>query len=164
MHSRESQYLSIKVLIVFGSSKGRTGRIAEILSDALTGNGLTPVLKNVFEARPEELLEYRYIVLGSSTYGQGDLQQDFLDFERGMDDLDLTGIKAAVFGSGNSRYAYYAEAVDILEAKVKIQGARLILPSFRQDMMIESPDGEEVLQWAEELADAIALETAADIK
>ncbi len=164
MHSRESQYLSIKVLIVFGSSKGRTGRIAEILSDALSGKGLTPVLKNVFEAKSDELLEYPYIVLGSSTYGQGDLQQDFLDFERGMDDLDLTGIKAAVFGSGNSRYAYYAEAVDILEAKVKIQGARLILPSFRQDMMIESPDGEEVLQWAEELADAIALETAADIK
>jgi len=73
-----------------------------------------------------------------------------------MDDLDLSGIKAAVFGSGNSRYAYYGEAVDILEAKVKIQGARLILPSFRQDMMMESPDGEEVMHWAEELARAIA--------
>ncbi|MCD6342878.1 MAG: flavodoxin domain-containing protein [Spirochaetaceae bacterium] len=154
--------MSINVLIVFGSSKGRTGRIAEILSDALTAKGLTTVLKNVFEARPKELLDYRYIVLGSSTYGQGDLQRDFLDFERGMDDLDLTGIKAAIFGSGNSRYAYYAEAVDILEAKVKIQGARLILPSFRQDMMMESPDGEEVLQWTQELADTI--HAGSDIK
>jgi len=155
--------LSIKILIVFGSSKGRTGRIAEILSDALTEKGLTTVLKNVFEARPEELLEYRYIVLGSSTYGQGDLQSDFLDFERGMDDLDLTGIKAAIFGSGNSRYAYYAEAVDILEAKVKIQGARLVLPSFRQDMMMESPEGEEVFQWAQELANAIASDAGSDV-
>lgn len=156
--------MSIKVLIVFGSSKGRTGRIAEILSEALAEKGLTTVLKNVFEARPEELLDYRYIVLGSSTYGQGDLQSDFLDFERGMDDLDLTGIKAAIFGSGNSRYAYYAEAVDILEAKVKIQGARLVLPSFRQDMMMESPEGEEVFQWAGELADAIASDAGSDIK
>ncbi len=156
--------MSIKILIVFGSSKGRTGRIAEILSDALAEKGLTTVLKNVFEARPEELLEYRYIVLGSSTYGQGDLQSDFLDFERGMDDLDLTGIKAAIFGSGNSRYAYYAEAVDILEAKVKIQGARLVLPSFRQDMMMESPEGEEVFQWAQELANAIVSDAGSDIK
>ena len=155
--------MSIKILIVFGSSKGRTGRIAEILSDALAEKGLTTVLKNVFEARPEELLEYRYIVLGSSTYGQGDLQSDFLDFERGMDDLDLTGIKAAIFGSGNSRYAYYAEAVDILEAKVKIQGARLVLPSFRQDMMMESPEGEEVFQWAQELANAIASDAGSDV-
>ncbi|MCK5735137.1 MAG: flavodoxin domain-containing protein, partial [Spirochaetaceae bacterium] len=98
---------SLRVLIIFGSTKGRTGRIAEILSDALSKKGLMPVLKNVFEAKPVELLDYKYIVLGSSTYGQGDLQRDFLEFERGMDDLDLSGIKAAIFGSGNSRYAYY---------------------------------------------------------
>lgn len=130
--------------------------MAEILVNSLSELGLKSVLNNVFEARPEELLEHRYIVLGCSTYGQGDLQRDFLEYERGMDDLDLTGIKAAIFGSGNSRYQYYGEAVDILEAKVKIQGARLILPSFRQDMMLETPDGEEVQTWSVELAQAIA--------
>lgn len=134
--------------------------MGQILSESLSALNMKPVLKNVFEARPAELLQYRYIVLGSSTYGQGDLQRDFLEFERGMDDLDLTGIKAAVFGSGNSRYQYYAEAVDILEAKVKIQGARLIIPSFRQDMMLESPEGEEVITWAGELAEAIARDYA----
>jgi flavodoxin I len=72
-----------------------------------------------------------------------------------MDDLDLTGIKAAIFGSGNSRYTYYAEAVDILEAKVRIQGARLVHPSFRQDMMLEPPDGENVVSWAASLAKAV---------
>ena len=149
-------YLSLEVLIVFASSKGRTGRMAQILSESLSAAELTPVLKNVFEAKPGDLLLYRYIVLGCSTYGQGDLQRDFLDFERGMDDLDLTGIKAAIFGSGNSRYQYYGEAVDILEAKVRIQGARLILPSFRQDMMLETPDGEEVVDWSKDLASAIA--------
>jgi len=144
-----------RVLIVYGSSKGRTGRIAREAARALESRGMQAVMKNVFEARPEELLDYPYIVLGSSTYGQGDLQRDFLDFERGMDDLDLTGIKAAIFGSGNSRYQYYAEAVDILEAKVKIQGARLLIPSFRQDMMSEAPDGEEVRSWAARLAEAV---------
>lgn len=130
--------------------------MAEILAKSLSEVNMKSVLKNVFEARPEELLEHRYIVLGCSTYGQGDLQRDFLEYERGMDDLDLTGIKAAIFGSGNSRYQYYGEAVDILEAKVRIQGARLILTSFRQDMMLETPDGEEVAAWAAELAQAIA--------
>lgn len=130
--------------------------MAGILADALSAKGLTPILKNVYEAKPENLNFYRYIVLGCSTYGQGDLQRDFLEFERGMDDLDLTGIKAAIFGSGNSRYQYYGEAVDILEAKVKILNARLIVPSFRQDMMSESPDGEEVDDWSRSLAEAIA--------
>ncbi len=147
--------LKNEVIIIYGSNKGRTGRMASLLVEELEEKEIPFVLKNVFEASPAELTEYSYIVLGSSTYGQGDLQQDFLAFERGMDDLDLTGVKAAIFGSGNSRYVYYGEAVDILEAKVKIQGARLIHPSFRQDMMTEAPDGDEVRTWARELVDAI---------
>jgi len=148
--------LKSEVLIIYGSSKGRTARMAGVLAEALESAGIPVILKNVFEADPRELVEHSHFVLGCSTYGQGDLQRDFLEFERGMDDLDLSGIKAAVFGSGNSRYAYYAEAVDILEAKVKIQGARLICPSFRQDMMDEVPDGDEVRTWAAELAAAVA--------
>jgi len=143
------------VLIVYGSSKGRTGRIADVIAKVLSEFGCVPVLKNVFEVRPLLLTQYAYVVLGCSTYGQGDLQQDFWEFERSMDELDLTGIKVAVFGSGNSRYAYFAEAVDILEAKVKILNARLLLPSRRQDMMAGSPEDEKVRSWARDLAEAI---------
>lgn len=132
--------------------------MADLLGEELERRRIPFVLKNVFEAAPRELTEHAVIVLGCSTYGQGDLQRDFLEFERGMDDLDLTGIKAAVFGSGNSRYAYYGEAVDILEAKVKIQGGRLVWSSFRQDMMTGSPEDDDVKEWAAELADAIAVE------
>jgi flavodoxin I len=147
--------LGPEVLIVYGSSKGRTGRIAGMVAEALGNAGCAVTLQNVFEARPEQLPDFRYVVLGSSTYGQGDLQQDFLDFERDMDHLDLTGIKAAVFGSGNSRYAYYAEAVDILEAKLKILNARLLVPSFRHDMMDGPPESTEAAEWAASLAAAI---------
>ena len=145
----------MEVLIVYGSTKGRTARIAAILERTLIDGGITAVSKNVFAARPGELSLYPYVVLGSSTYGQGDLQQDFLEFELGMDDLDLTGCRAAVFGSGNSRYTYFAEAVDILEAKLNLLGARLLIPGLRQNMMTQSPNGTEVHQWAMELTAAI---------
>ena len=143
------------VFIVYGTGRGRTGRIAGILENVLTEANLRVESKNVFLARPSELKEYPYAVLGCSTYGQGDLQRDFLDFERGMDDIDLSGLKAAVFGSGNSRYACFAQAVDILEARVKILGGRLLLPGLRQDMMYGRPEGEDVRAWAGELAAAI---------
>lgn len=144
-----------EVLIVYGSSRGRTRRIAGVLEDVLGEAGLRVISKNVSLARPAELMEYSYAVLGCSTYGQGDLQRDFLEFERGMDDLDLSGVRAAVFGSGNSRYVYFAEAVDILEARVKILGGRLLLPGLRQDMMTGRPEDEDVRAWAGELAAAI---------
>ncbi|MCG8452274.1 MAG: flavodoxin domain-containing protein [Spirochaetales bacterium] len=140
-----------EALIIYGSSKGRTARIAQQIGQAFAESDITYTLKNVFEARPEELSQYAFVILGSSTYGQGDLQRDFLDFERGMDDLDLTSIHGAVFGSGNSRYTYFAEAVDILEAKIKILNGRLLLPSLKQDMMEGSPDSPDVTQWIQEL-------------
>ncbi len=144
-----------EVLIVYGSTRRKTARIAAVLGKTLEEAGISAVIKNVFETSPGELNEYPYVVLGSSTYGQGDLQQDFLRFELGMDDLDLTGCKAAVFGSGNSRYPFFAEAVDILEARLSILGARLLISGLRQDMMTQLPEGEEVHHWARELAAAI---------
>lgn len=145
----------MKVLIVYGSSKGRTGRIAKFIAGILQEQGINVTLKNVYEAKPEEISDYSCFILGSSTYGQGDLQQDFFEFERRMDDLDLTGKVAAVFGSGNSRYVYFSEAVDILEARIKILGARLLLPGLRQDMMNSSPEGEEVHDWGKSLVRAL---------
>lgn len=147
---------SMNALIVYGSSKGRTKKMASLVETAFQNANIPVVLKNVFEVEPRELNNYTHIVLGSSTYGQGDLQKDFLYFELGMDSLDLSGIKAAVFGSGNSRYVYFAEAVSILEAKLSMLGARLITPSYKQDMMYESPDGEEVREWALNLAKVVA--------
>lgn len=145
----------IPALIIYGSSTGKTARMANIVKQALTEVGLDVYLKNVFETRPRELLEYPYILLGCSTYGQGDLQQDFIDFERGMDALDLSGKQAAVFGSGNSRYAYFGEAVDILEARLRNINARLLLPGYRQNMMTEAPEGQDFQAWTRDLAETI---------
>ncbi len=135
-------------MIIYGSTKGRTKRIAILIEEVLKNNGISVTIKNVYEARPDELPLYPYLILGSSTYGQGDLQLDFREFELGMDELDLTGCKAAVFGSGNSRYTYFAEAVDILEAKLSILGAQLLIPGLRQDMLLNAPESEESRQWA----------------
>lgn len=139
------------VFIVYATSKGHTRRIADMAADALEADGFAVSVKNVFEARAEELLDFPFFVLGCSTYGQGDLQRDFLPFEIGMDDLDLHGKWGAVFGSGNRRYQYFAEAVDILEAKIKIQGGRLLLSGLKQDMLDGPPDGDEAAAWVTEL-------------
>ncbi|OQX28592.1 MAG: hypothetical protein B0D92_08105 [Spirochaeta sp. LUC14_002_19_P3] len=154
----------MQALIVYGSSKGRVARIAAIVSETLNKAGISVLSRNVFEVKPSRLLDYPCLILGCSTYGQGDLQQDFLEFERGMDTLDLSGRTAAVFGSGNSRYPYFAEAVDILEAKLKILGAQLLLPGYRQDMMTSSPEGEDTRQWAENLAAAIMQKGGKELK
>ena len=128
--------------------------MASIISAVLEERNISVTTRNVFEARPEELEDYKFIILGSSTWSDGDLQSDFIDFERKMDNLSLKGHYGAVFGSGSSRFRFFCEAVRILEAKLRSLGARMILPSLMVNDL-ENRTEEECREWAAVLADEI---------
>ncbi len=141
-------------IILYGSKQGKTEAMASHISSVLKERGIENVCKNVFSASPSELKDYKIILLGSSTWSDGDLQSDFIDFERGMDDIDLKGHFGAAFGSGSSRFRFFCEAVRILEAKLRSQGSRILLPS----LMVNDLEGrheQESREWAAVLADEI---------
>jgi flavodoxin I len=127
--------------------------MAHIVGSALSQTGASVDVRNVFEVRPPKLANYDVVVLGSSTWADGDLQSDFLSFEREMDELDLAGAPVAVFGPGDNRFPHFCEAVDILEAKVKSCNGRLLLPSLKVDTLGGNLE-DETQAWAAELADA----------
>ena len=143
-----------KVLIIYGSKQGKTESMAAVISSVLEERKIPVSCKNVFEAKPEELLEYKFIILGSSTWSDGDLQSDFIDFEREMDDLNLKGHFGAAFGSGSSRFRFFCEAVRILESKLRSLGCRIMLPSLMVNDL-EARTEEESREWAAVLADEI---------
>jgi len=135
-----------KILIIYGSKRGKTRAMAELLEKKLKEGGHDVFLKNVYSARPEELLDYDLVLLGCSTWNDGDLEVDFIDFERKMDDYDLSGKSFAVFGPGSSRYRYFCEAVEILESRIKINGGSLLIPSLKTDEL-ENQVFEETETW-----------------
>jgi len=141
-------------IIVFGSKRGRTAGMAQVIAEELENRGIGTDVRNVFETRPTDLLKYKYIILGSSTWSDGDLEVDFIDFERGMDKLDLKGRFCAVFGPGSTRFRFFCEAVNILEAKVRSLGARMILPPLKVNEMAGRVD-EESREWGTILAEEI---------
>jgi flavodoxin I len=101
-----------KIGVFFGSTLGDTGDAAEAIraqfGDAdIFDIGRTAVAK---------MSDYDVLILGSSTWGLGELQDDWeavLDDLRG---LDLSGKKVALFGSGDqSMYdETYCDALGIL--------------------------------------------------
>jgi len=141
-------------IVVFGSKQGKTALMASIITSVLVERGISVTSKNVYEARPEDLQNYKFIILGSSTWSDGDLQSDFIDFERKMDNLELKGHFGAAFGSGSSRFRFFCEAVRILEAKLRSLGARIMLPSLMVNDL-ENRTEEECRDWAAVLADEI---------
>jgi flavodoxin I len=145
-----------KVILIYGSTTGNTETLAEGVVSGLKRGGTEVTVKDVTEAEVDKLLDYDVIVLGSSTWGDGELQDDFVDFYNKMDKVLLTGKKAAVFGPGDKE-SYpdtYCEAVNILEERLKKCGAEIIVKSFKVDGDIE-PVMEVAESWGEEIVKSL---------
>ncbi|MBR8463490.1 flavodoxin FldA [Campylobacter sp. faydin G-24] len=107
--------------IVFGSSMGNTEEAAQFLSENL---GLENEVLNVTDVDADKINSYDKLILGTSTWGSGDLQDDWDAFN--FDGLKLTGKTVAVFGMGDSE-SYsdeYCNGMAKLYDAIVAQGAK----------------------------------------
>lgn len=135
-----------KTVVIFGSTMGNTEDMAKAISSVLSAE-----LFNVSKIKTTQLVDYDNIILGSSTWGDGELQDDFLKFEAEMASLDLNSKKAAVFGPGESMYPQFCKAVDILEQRLIKCGAQIACPSLKIDGDV-SAQIPAILDWTKNLA------------
>ncbi|WP_295935944.1 flavodoxin [uncultured Alistipes sp.] len=86
--------------IFYGSTMGTTEAIAADIAKQL---GVSDAdLHNVSDASAGEVQKYDLLILGSSTWGAGDLQDDWYGFLDDLKTQDLSGKKVALFGCGDS--------------------------------------------------------------
>ena len=116
----------MKIGIYYGSTTGNAQSAAEAIRDAFAGEEVA--CESIADAQPDYLAGYDLLILGSSTWGDGELQDDWISFLPKMDAIDLTGRKVALFGMGDqSGWAdTYADAMGILYDKVIERGATVI--------------------------------------
>jgi len=92
-----------RAIIVYGSTTGSTELLAGYVAKGMNEAGVDVTVLNVTDVDVEELLDYDIIFLGSSTWGEGELQDDFIGFYDDMEGLSLQGKKAAAFGPGDGQ-------------------------------------------------------------
>lgn len=68
------------------------------------------------------------------------MPDEFLDFYDELDDLDLSGKQAAVFGSADSSYPNYGGAVDLLEEKLEELVAVLVAKGLKVELGPTDPE------------------------
>ncbi|MUT65981.1 flavodoxin [Paenibacillus sp. NEAU-GSW1] len=129
-----------KILVLYTSLTGNTEEMAEYIAEGAQETGAEVVSKEAFDASPGEMLAYDGIVIGAYTWGDGELPDEFLDFYEGMAGLDLSGRKAAAFGSGDTSYPIYCAAVDLIEQKLRELGAEIVAEGLKVEY---SPSAEE---------------------
>ncbi|MDR0667816.1 MAG: flavodoxin [Prevotellaceae bacterium] len=88
-----------KIGIFYGSSSGNTESIAKRIAAKL---GIAPNdIYDVGSAKADRLADYDVLLLGSSTWGIGDLQDDWEGFIHALPSA-VAGKKVALFGCGDS--------------------------------------------------------------
>ena len=86
--------------IFYGSTTGNTEGVAKLIGKKLSVS--SDDIIEVGSATPEMLQHYDVLILGSSTWGAGDLQDDWEGFVGKLEKMDLGGKQVAVFGTGDS--------------------------------------------------------------
>jgi flavodoxin I len=115
------------VIVVYGSSTGATEGIARTIAESLEAT----TLLDVAQLTEEKIAGFRdasVVLLGSSTWGFGDLQDDWHVKLPLLKDADLSGVKVGIFGTGD-QVSYpdtFVDSIGIIAEVVEQAGATLI--------------------------------------
>ncbi|MFI3299768.1 MAG: flavodoxin [Rikenellaceae bacterium] len=115
-----------KITIIYGSTMGNTQGAAESISSALSAHEVK--LLEVSNASKEDFEDAEVLLLGSSTWGLGDLQDDWEGAISTLESANLSGKKVALFGCGDadSYCDTFVDAMGIIHQAALEAGATLI--------------------------------------
>lgn len=90
-----------KIGLFYGSTTGNAENVANIIADKI-GREKVEIF-NVADIDIAELQNFDNLILGTSTWGFGDLQDDREVLLTDLEELDLSGKNVALFAVGNSQ-------------------------------------------------------------
>ncbi len=112
--------------LFYGSTTGNTQNAAQQIKAQL-GDALSSV-QDIGSAKAETLMPFDVLILGTSTWGYGEEQDDWLSFNSELAKVDWSNKRVALFGLGD-QVGYsdtYLDAMGILYDAITKQGAQVI--------------------------------------
>lgn len=114
----------MRTTVIYGSDAGGTKVVASRIAAAAKGKAI-----DVRKAKVGDFEDCDLLILGSPTYGLGELQCDWEDSGLALiDAARLEGKTVALFGTGD-QFTYadsFVDAIGILYDRVAARGARII--------------------------------------
>ena len=113
--------------IIYGSETGNTETVAEMILGMIQENIPTEMI-DVASAIKEDFTEPDLLIIGSSTWGNGELPGGWEGAIPLLDEVDLSGKSVALFGLGDQEgfSEEFADAIGILYEKLKEKGAAFV--------------------------------------
>ncbi|WP_322363885.1 flavodoxin domain-containing protein [Pseudomonas sp. Teo4] len=123
------------VLVVFGTESGNAEMAADDIASSLSLRGVVAEVKSMEDVSADELSAVTELLVVTSTYGEGELPETTAPF---FADLvaaqpDLSNVDFYAFGLGDSTYAKFNNAIDVVVAKLIDLGASQVGETGRHD-------------------------------
>ena len=115
-----------KIGLFYGSDTGNTETIALKIRDKISKENVFII--DMYDASIEEFAKYDKIILGLSTWHDGQLQSDWDTFFEEFKEVDFTGKTVALFGLGD-QYVYcdyFIDGVGIIGEVVLNNGGKIV--------------------------------------
>ncbi len=126
-----------KTGIFYGSTTGTTESVARLIAGKL---GISPAdLHDVSKMTADRVASYDALILGTSTWGDGELQDDWYDGIKVLKGADLKGKTIALFGCGDSEsYAdTFCDGMGVLYEDLKDSGCIFIGAVLRVGLYLQ---------------------------
>ncbi|WP_041401061.1 flavodoxin [Salinispira pacifica] len=130
-----------KVAIIYGSTTDNTATVAKELSGRISGSELF----NIADGVPSNILDFDLLILGASTWGLGELQDDWQDNIGDLAGLDLAGKKVAFFGLGDQE-GYpdtFCDSVGLIKDELASSGAEFVGSIVKEGYSFDESRAEE---------------------
>tara|TARA_B100001093_G_scaffold82822_1_gene74267 strand:+ start:604 stop:1119 length:516 start_codon:yes stop_codon:yes gene_type:complete len=115
-----------KIGLFFGSDTGNTESIAVKIREKISKENV--FLIDMYDAKTEDFHKYDKIIIGLSTWHDGQLQSDWDTFFEEFKEIDFTGKTVALFGLGD-QYVYcdyFIDGVGIIGQVVLDNGGTIV--------------------------------------
>ena len=120
------------ILIVYGSTTGNTHTVAEMIAERLSDHDCVVSSASDIDT-PLDFDEYDVVLFGSSTWGDGDMQESMQPIVEAFTPEVCANLPTAVFGCCDSAFPSFGRAVDVLTQKLHENEAEVLIPSLKID-------------------------------
>ena len=115
-----------KIGLFYASSTGNTERIAKKIKAQFEEQNIT--MYNLDNCDTHAMKDYDYLIMGASTWGEGDLQDDWDSYISNLEAIDFSNKTVALFGLGDQEEYpdNYLDAMGTIYDKITELGATVI--------------------------------------
>ena len=115
-----------KIGLFYASSAGNTEETAKLIKEKMSTFDID--LKNISDCVDNAMKEYDLLIFGVSTWGEGDLQDDWEDYLANLNEENLLNKTVAIFGLGDQENYCdsFLDAMGTIYDKVVESGATVV--------------------------------------